>query len=106
MLTAHARQNSLGYGAEYTGSGRQAESRAPRTCRQAIGDQIDFARTSSAGLERLGSDEPDISFIKVDDRTAQVRVEPPGVDIYLVKTSDGWRADRTDDFPFDGSTGL
>lgn len=102
LLTARARRNSLHHGTEYTGSGAR---RLPRTCQQAIGDQIGFAQMTRTGLTGLGSHDPRVSFTHISRRSAQVRVEPPGVDIYFVRGMGGWRADRTNDFPFDGGTG-
>ena len=104
-MTPRARANSLHYAVEYTGSGPRSPARAPKTCTAAIADQLRFARDTRGGLRRVraASDEP--SFISIKARSAHVRMAAAGVDVYFVKTRAGWRADRTDDFPFDGGTG-
>ncbi|MGI8749854.1 MAG: hypothetical protein ACR2J6_04780 [Thermoleophilaceae bacterium] len=109
LMTARARRRSLGFGSEYTGTGRRARSEAPRTCRQAIGDQIYFARRSPSpnvpdDLKSL-EDDPDIEIVEISGAAAHVRLPRFDVDLYMSKSGSRWRADRTDDFPFDGSTG-
>jgi hypothetical protein len=107
LLTRRARLNSLiSISLDHDPRGRMRPT--PKTCAQAIGYEIDDARTIGE-LKRLRADRSlrETRIVRIRGNRAHVRKGDAGntSEIYLLKRKDGWRADYATFSPFDGTSG-
>jgi len=107
LLTRRARRNSLRlFGLDRYPGGRPRPE--PTNCIEAIGYQIDDARTSSdLRYLRRGGYLHKTRIVRIEGNRAQVHkgASNAGTEIYLLRTSKGWRGDYARFAPFDGSSG-
>jgi len=103
LLTRHARHHSLVL-FDYHYEGKRARRR-PKTCVQAVGDQIDFAQEDNE-LRWLKT-RPELRGLRVvrlKGKKAHVLLGRH-TDIYLLKSPRGWRGDFANFSPYDGGSG-
>ncbi len=107
LLTRRARRNSRRLvNLDQYPSGRPRPK--PTNCIEAIGYQIDDARISrNLRYLRPGGYLHQTRIVRIEGNRAQVHkgVSNAGTEIYLLRTSEGWRGDYADFSPFDGSSG-